>query len=332
MSDTPYHIGAYVSGATASPRILVRHSDILNAYADGDFPNDNEAYLSQYVFGPEMREHYRTNRNSVAGFAGPCCCRWLILDIDRANLDDALADARKLSQTILQRYPEVEGQIPIYFSGSKGFHILVELTHEPPPIVGFPQIARTFAETLADIAGVKIDAAIYDINHIVRLPNTRHPRTGLFKRRIDFETLIMKDMDAIREFSKRTSGDGIPTVRQPVKQLADDWQVAERETARRATDRAAVRGDFGSTDARAPKYFMDLLRFGVPEGERHHAIFRSAAWLTEQGAPASLCKALITEAALDVGLTPNDAERQIQCGIEYARKQGQQRTEGGPSE
>jgi len=332
VSDTPFHVGTYVSGATTSPRTLVRHSKILDAYADGDFTNDREAYLSHFVFGPEMREHYRTNRSSVAGFAGPCCCRYLVFDIDRANPDEALADARKLSQTILQRYPEFEGRIPIYFSGGKGFHILVELTHEPPPVVGFPQVARTFAEMLADSAGVKIDTGIYDVNRIVRLPNTRHPRTGLFKRRIEFEMLFMRDMEAFRESAKRTSGDGIPTVRQPVKQLAEDWQVAERETARKATDRAAVRRDFGSTDARAPRYLIDLFRFGVPEGERHQVIFRSAAWLTEQGAPASLCMALITEPALDVGLTPNDAERQIRCGIEHARKQGQHRTEGGQSE
>ena len=73
----------------------------------------------------------------MAGFAGPCWCRWLVLDIDRADLVDALADARRLVQTIHQRYPEMEGDVPVYFSGGKGFHVLVELAHNPPPAVGF---------------------------------------------------------------------------------------------------------------------------------------------------------------------------------------------------
>ena len=50
----------------------------------------------------------------------------------------------------------------------------------PLPVAGFQHVAKTFAVALAALAGVRIDSAIYVVNHIVRLPNTRHPRTGLF--------------------------------------------------------------------------------------------------------------------------------------------------------
>ncbi len=66
---------------------------------------------------------------------------------------------------------------------------------------------------------------------------------------------------------------------------------------------------------------FDLLRFGTPEGERHKTVFRCAAWLAEQGAPPSLCRALLTEPGCDVGLPPKDVERQIRCGIEHAGRQ-----------
>ena len=69
-----------------------------------------------------------------------------MLDIDRADLPDALADARRLVQKIHQRYPEFDGNVPVYFSGGKGFHLLVELVNNPPPAVGFQHVARTFAE------------------------------------------------------------------------------------------------------------------------------------------------------------------------------------------
>ena len=316
-----HNVGAYVIGAPTSPRALVRHADLLTAYADGAIEDEREAYLSHFVFGPEMTAHYRANRNSVAGFAGPCGCRRLVLDIDRPNLVDALADARRLVQTIHQRYPETEGDVPVYFSGGKGFHVPVELAHNPPPAVGFQHVARTFAEALAAAAGVKIDGAIYDVNHIVRLPNTRHPKSGLFKRRIDAEALFQLDVPRILDLAKHPAGDGIPTVRTPPPQLAADWTEAERETARAAEARAAVRRDLGDADARAPRYFVDFLRFGVDEGERHQTLFRSAAWLTEQGAPPSLVAALLTEPGCDNGLSPKDVERQIQCGIEHARRQ-----------
>ncbi len=320
MNSPRFNVGAFVWGAPTSPRALVRHADLLNAYAAGERDDEREGYISHFVFGLEMSAHYRANRNSVAGFAGPCSCRWLVLDIDRADLVQALADARRLVGFIGQRYPELEDAVPIYFSGGKGFHVLVELVHEPPSAVGFPRAARTFAESLAARAGVKIDTAIYDVNHIVRLPNTRHGRTGLFKRRIDAETLFNLSMDGIRELAKQKDYTGLPGIGRDVPKLVDDWHEAERDAFRQTTARDAVRCELAA-DVRAPRYLMDFLRFNGGEGERHQTLFRSAAWLTEQGAPSSLVAALLTEPGRDVGLTPKDVERQIACGVEHARKQ-----------
>lgn len=334
MSETPFDVGAYVCGPPTSPRALVRHADLLTAYADGDFlerDESREAYLSHFVFGPELQTHCGANRGSVAGFDGPCWCRFLVLDIDRADLNEALADVRRLVLFLHRRYPELEGDAPIYFSGGKGFHVFLELAHALPPAIGFHRVCRTLAEALASAAEVRIDSAIYDLAHIIRLPNTRHPRTGLFKRRVSAECLFVRDLAGILETAKLPAGDGIPAMREPAAQLAVDWRDAEEVTARKANDRAAVRRDFGPVDARAPRYFVDLLRFGVNEGERHQTLFRCAAWLTEQGAPPSLCSALLTEPGRDVGLTPKDVERQIQCGIEHARRQSLQSTEGGPA-
>lgn len=329
MRDSPFRVGAYVCGTPACARELTNHERLLTAYADGAIDDEREAYLSHFVFGAEMRGHYKANGSSVAGYAGPCAARRIVLDIDRADLVEALEDARRLVRTIHQRYPESEGDVPVYFSGGKGFHVMIELTHRPPAAVGFQHTAQTYAEAFAALAGVTIDAGIYDVNRLVRLPNTRHPRTGLFKRRIDAEALFQLDIAAVLEMAKLPAGDGIPAARTPPAQLAKDWHTAERHAAGKAEARAAVRRDCGSIDARAPRYFMDLLRFGVGKGDRHRTLFRCAAWLTEQGAPPSLCSALLTEAGQDVGLTPDDVARQIKCGVGHALKQ--QQAEGGLS-
>jgi hypothetical protein len=39
----------------------------------------------------------------------------------------------------IDRYPETVGDVPVWFSGSKGFHVAVELAHKPPPAVAFPR-------------------------------------------------------------------------------------------------------------------------------------------------------------------------------------------------
>jgi hypothetical protein len=328
-----FNVGAFVPGAPTVPRALVRHADLLAAYADGvmaEKGDEGEAYLSHFVFGPELQAHYHASpRRSVAGFAGPCGGRWLVLDIDRADLADALADARRLVTALSQRYPETAGDVPVYFSGGKGFHVLVELAHHPPPAVGFHRTARTFAEALAARAGVRVDTAVYDIAHIIRLPNTRHPRTGLFKRRIDADDLFRLDVDGIRDRATHPAGDGIPALRSCPAHLAGDWHDAERAVARADEGRAARRSEGpGAPAERAPRYVLDLLRFGVDEGERHQTLFRCAAWLREQGAPPSLVAALLTEPGRDLGLTPKDVDRQIRCGIGHAR--GQHAAEAPP--
>jgi hypothetical protein len=313
-----HDVGAYILGPPTSPRALVRHADLLHAYADGAIEDEREGYLSHFVYGEEMRTHYAANRNSVAGYSGPCWARWLVLDIDRPDLDAALDDARRLAAHVRDRYGT---DPPVYYSGQKGFHVLVDLAHDPPPSATFHRIARTFAETLSRAASVTIDTGIYDVNHIVRLPNTRHPRSGLFKRRLDSEALFRLNVAGILDLAKMPAGDGIPRVRGPVPQLAADWADAERDTARAVEDRVAVRRGHGHADERAPRYFLDLLRFGVDQGERHATLFRSAAWLREQGAPPSLCLALLTEPGRDIGLSPADVERQIRCGVEHANRQ-----------
>jgi hypothetical protein len=328
MTASCQNVGAYVLGALTSPRALVRHAELLTAYADGamlDKDETREAYLSHFVFGEEMEAHYAANRLSVAGFQGPCWCRWLVLDIDLRDIDRpdlalALGDARRLVAALGDRYPETSGDVPVYFSGGKGFHVLVELAHRPPPAVEFQRTARTFAEAIAARAGVRIDTSIYDIPDVIRLPNTRHPRTGLFKRRLDSDALFQLDVAGILDLAKHPASDGIPAVRSCPTQLAADWHEAERAAARATEARAVARRDL-TPDARAPRYFMEFLRFGVGEGQRRLTLFRCAAWLTEQGAPPSLVVALLTEPGRDLGVKPSDVDRQIECGIKHALRQ-----------
>ena len=322
MTNSPFVCGLAVRGPTNSDRQLVRYEPTLNFYADGE-GEPGEAYLSHFVFGPEMREHFGANGGSPAGFAGPCAARHVVLDIDRPNLNDALADCRKLVQTVLRRYPEIGDDATVYFSGNKGFHVLVELAHRPAPAVGFHRVAKTYCEGLAALAGVAIDGGIYDLVRIVRLPNTQHPKSGLFKRRVPCESLFKLGLAAILDMAKLPSGDGIPVVRMAVPQLALDWATAEAATIDAATTRAAVRVATGNRDTRVPKFFMDFLRLGTPQGERHITLFRVAAWMIEQGAGDDFTRLFLTEAAGDLGLPPENVARQIDCGVGHVLKQQQ---------
>ncbi|MGL4424325.1 MAG: hypothetical protein ACRCZF_26960 [Gemmataceae bacterium] len=322
MTAEECNVGAYVRGSPFTGRKLVRHADLLTAYADASLDDTGEAYLSHFVFGDEMRQHYGAKGNSVAGYAGPCWCRWLVFDIDRPDLAAALADARALVRTLDARYPEMVDTLTVYFSGGKGFHVLLELRHAPLPCVGFNAVAGALARMLASKAGIVIDDGIYDIARIIRLPNTRHPKSGLFKRRIDAADLFQISIDGIRDRARHAEGDGLPTGSTVPQQLRLDWDSAVRAVAQHSAARSQRRIDTGNApDARAPRYYTDFVQLRALEGERHATLFRCAAWLTEQGAPPSLVHALLTEPGLDSGLPPKDVTRQIQCGIQHAAAQ-----------
>lgn len=330
MNDPTFpipNVGAFVEGSPTGPRKLARWRDLLDAYADLELDTSHEAYLSHFAFTGAMTAHYKANGRSVAGYNGPTWAKWIVFDIDRPELADALADTRTLAAALLQRFPLLDGCLPVYSSGLKGFHVYLDLCHEPPPAAGFNHVCRTLAEMLAADAGVKIDTAVYDANRILRLPNSQHPKTALFKRRIDADALFNLGVPEILELAKTPAGDGLPTVGDRCPIIAATWEEAEQETRRKGEARAEVRRDAANGDAIAPKYFIDFIRFGVPEGERHSTLFRAAAWMTEQGAPAGFVHAMLTEPGRDVGLTPKEVHRQIECGIGHARRQ----CEGGPS-
>src|SRR5204863_5599779 len=99
--------------------------------------------------------------------------------------------------------------------------------------------------------------------------NTKHPRTGLYKRLIDVETLFVRDVAGHLADAQYPNPAAMPSADRPVPQLANDWHEAEQETARAAAARTAARRDFDAADATAPRYLIDFLRFGVGEGERH---------------------------------------------------------------
>lgn len=337
MNDPTFpipNVGVLVEGTPESPRKLARWRELLTAYADLELDTDCEAYLSHFVFADAMTAHYRANGRSVAGYAGPCWVRYLAFDFDRSELADALADARKLVSVLLQRFPVLDGVIPVYFSGSKGFHVYLELCHEPPPAVGFNFVCRTLAEGLAAAAGVKIDTSIYDANRILRLPNSRHPKTGLFKKRIDAADLFKLDVETILDMARYPAGDGMPFVGDRDHKIGEAWEQAERDTIRQREARAAVRREIANGDAKAPRYFWDFVRFASPETgagmERHNTLFKCAAWMAEEKSPDRLVHALLTEPGCDVGLSPSEVARTINCGISHARQQAGEASEGGP--
>ena len=190
-SDCPY--GFRIVGGCFEGRRLVDAAAALSAHAAADprCEPDRECYLSAFWFDDSFRRHIEDNQGSTKGYSGPCWSQWLWFDIDADELGYAHKDAGALAAFLVERYAVEPDELLIFFSGSKGFHVgLSTALWSPPPSLDFHRACRQFAEHVAELATVTIDTGVYDKVRAFRAPNSRHPKTGLHKRRLTYDELL----------------------------------------------------------------------------------------------------------------------------------------------
>jgi hypothetical protein len=325
MNPSPCRLGFAIEGTVKDKRHVVLHAATFSGYATlAEWVNPAaEAYLSAFAFAPDFRQHVREQGGSTRGYAGRCGASIIWWDIDRRDdLGRALDDARRLVGNILDEFRSLDEADPLVFhSGSKGFHVGLPAVWNPPPSTTFHRAARRFAETIADRASVTIDTSVYDKLRPFRLPNSRHPNTGRFKRRLDIDEFMNLPIDRILELAAEPIAFNLPTPKLSPDDLARlnalwseaasaDEQAREAAAARRSTD----------GPARLNRSTLEFLRDGANDGERATRLFQAAANCGEFWSVAELAEALLTEAALDCGLTPSEVRKQIADGLRHGGK------------
>lgn len=319
MTDpTPY--GFRVVGHASGTRRIV-DADAAFAACAGCDPKaepDKQSFLSIFRFPADLRNRFEATR-SEAGYVGPCAASWLFWDIDRdGDLEAALREARRLAAFIVDRFVELDdGDLLIFLSGSKGFHVGLPATWRPEPTSSFHLIARKFCETVADAAGVKVDPSVYTKTRLLRAPNSRHAKTGLFKRRLTFDELLHLKLSAIVDLARRPEPFDVPIGPTDCPNLRADWNRAAEAVASRAVEQRRYVAN-GSKLARSTR---DFIIDGAADGERELRTFKAAANLAEFGSLDALAFALLEEPALDSGLPPKEVRRAIEAGLRHGRQQ-----------
>lgn len=316
MTPFGYRFGFRVLGNCSKARRIVDAPKALAGYAACDELAEvkREAYLSAFQFAGDFAEHLRRT-GSPKGFAGACWTPWLWHDIDReGDLPRALTDARKLATAAVESLGIAEYDVLVFFSGAKGFHVgLPAATWEPQPGPQFHLVAKHFAETLAERAGVTIDAGVYDRVRCFRAPNSRHPKTGLHKRRLAFDELMRLSPERIVALAATPEPFDIPQPTYQSEAAAQLWREATEHVAGESEAKAKRLAE-GNGTVTLNRATVEFIRNGAGVGDRHRLLYSSSANLAELGAPLPLCVALLDESALDAGLKPGDVRRAIQNG------------------
>jgi hypothetical protein len=327
MTSTPFRFGFRIVGRVSAKRWPVDAGAALAAYAACDPRAEvgRESYLSAFWFGADSRDHL-TQTGSTKGFNGVCWSPHIWWDIDSEDDPQAALDgARRLAATILERYAALDDDsLLLFFSGAKGFHVGLPTFWQPAPSLDFHRVARQFAEGIAQLAGVTIDTSVYDKVRAFRAPNSRDPKTGLHKRRLSFDELTALSLDGIRQLAGRAEPFDLPAPTATSERAAADWQAAITAVSRQSEEKVRRRAAAAGGAETLNRLTLDFIRDGANEGDRHRLLFSAAANLAELGCPPALAHALLTEAALDCGLSPSDVRRQIDCGLRHGRQ-----SEGG---
>jgi hypothetical protein len=99
--------------------------------------------------------------------------------------------------------------IKIYFSGSKGIHLIVpKEIFGVEPMQHLNMIYRMMAEDVVKFThSITLDMKIYDNKRLFRLPNSIHPKTGLYKIPLKYDELTSLSYSDITKLASNPKAD-----------------------------------------------------------------------------------------------------------------------------
>lgn len=169
-----------------------------------------DTYMTFFRYNEEMKDYFNQNvktnskgekYRSVTGYNGSAYCDWIPFDIDEQDLHTALESAREFIK-VLSMYDIDTETCRYYFSGSKGFHIMI------PSQMALVLPSKDIHIKLRRIAiqfskHVKVDTSIYDKVRLFRLPNTINSKSGLYKIGLYSFEIMSMSVNEILELAKQ---------------------------------------------------------------------------------------------------------------------------------
>ncbi len=153
--------------------------------------NQIDHYASTYYYN---QEHYKIfqEKGSIEGITDVMADKiWFDFDAK-----DNIPKAQKDVLTLLERLPGYfvdPTKVEIYFSGNKGFHVIINLKRDINPSQ-VKHIAKTFGQGLETL-----DMSIYNPSRVLRVPRTKHQVSGLYKIPLTVGQLKNLDLELLKK-------------------------------------------------------------------------------------------------------------------------------------
>ena len=277
--------------------ILVKPEEVESKITD----RESDWYVSAFTYGEDAMTYWEANKQSIKGFNGKAFTSSLFFDIDAdKKFELARANTVKLVEKLIDL--GLEAGLEVYFSGSKGFHVIVRTTNEFTP-QETSVICYNLAIKDAKLDQTVFDPVVYNITRIFRVVNTKHQKSGFYKIPVSVEELKELDEDAIKALAEKPrfiEFDSIPVDAEGLKaQYAEVNNVIKlNSTAETSVNASSEQSELSRLVAppgeRKCVYALEQGFFGP--SERHNAVLRLAAAYKGRGYSQEHAFDLVAEA------------------------------------
>ena len=226
-------------------------------------PN-KDYYISIYKYNEEQKKRVE-EKGTISGIRD-VTTDILVWDFDSSNNpDNARKDVVTLAHRLVDKYSVDPDSIQCYYSGSKGFHVVLYLGNTQVTPDQFKKATNIIAEGLTTF-----DAVVSDPNRVIRMEYTKHPKTGLFKIPLHVSEVDEMDIEAIKSLAK-TSREDMEFSAAPVTLPEVLFKAVEKKKEPVEIEEST----------KAPKGWRDykwaIAQGNFESGERHQALMVLAA-------------------------------------------------------
>lgn len=300
------------------------------------------AHLSLFRYSKDIVEYKRGNiidgTERTRGYRGPHKADYLPLEIDVDGGEEKLSESLGVAQTIVRGLTEHWGvpydALAIYYSGNRGFHLMVPLSlfgGLPPSVLAPAALFELAVELLSTpvTSGILtqegqvfqskyVDTGVYGYLHMLRMPGTIHEETGLWKTALRehelASTASVREAASERRRPWRPEPATVPALEElgaVVRGRMENKRLLYRprnESAGRINLQISTLSELAqsilpgfSEFGQESKRILDLLEPGVRQSEssagttgRRMRVFKLAAQLRDYGVPRDVAARLLS--------------------------------------
>jgi P4 family phage/plasmid primase-like protien len=224
------------------------------------------------LFDLEKRDDYKSYQGEVSPALG-----WFPLDFDASVLEDAQRDVLKAYEK-LHLSPDFAR---IYFSGCKGFHLYIrkEFFNCEESVRAYRDIASGWKQS---IELPTLDISIIQANRKFRLPNSRHPKTGLYKVELSLDQLTKWTINYIRAHAESPKEITLGAYTAPEVKLMESYTTSEEkvnspvtpESSESKTDEKPIIGASSEMPPALPKLGSFGTENAIPDDTKYAYVER----------------------------------------------------------